>query len=397
MKKILLGTTALLGVGAFAGTAAASDGIKLSLGGFYRTAYMVNFDDDGGDGTELGANENTDGLFTDGEIHFKGEVTLDNGLTAGVRVELEAEQEGDQIDESFAYFSGGFGQVRIGNDDSAMQGSCITPPGGSTNFGAFSPGQWAANDSNAISSGGAIVAPTSNSVCFGVDNDRTKMVYYSPNFSGLSFALSYTPDGGAEGNANSGGHNGMGTRGDDTSSHNVSAYLTYAYEGEGWGLTWGGGADFEGRIDGDGAGNNDDEDAADFYQTGLVLSFGGLSVGGAFQYYNDFGNTIDENNDGWVAGGGVSYNVDAWTVGLGYSHLDFQNDDTSGEAGDDDFDVTRDRVVLTGSYAMGPGIDLDAEIGYTWVNVDGADDGSDADNADDYDALEIGIGTSFTF
>jgi outer membrane protein OmpU len=386
MKKVLLGTTALLGVGLMAGTAAASDGIKLSLGGFYRTAYMVNFDDD--NEGELGNDRNTDGLFTDGEVFFNGSLTMDNGLTVGVRIELEAEQEGDQIDESFAYFQGNFGTVRIGNDDSAMQGACITPPGLTTNFGAFSPGQWASNDSVAIQSGGTINAPTSNSVCFGVDNDATKMVYYSPNWSGFSFALSYTPDGAAEGAGNSGGHNGMGARADGSSQHNVSGYVSYGYEGEGWGLNIGGGADFVGRVDGDGD-EDTDEKAADHYQTGVVLNFGGLSVGGAFQYYNDFSGTSD---DGWVAGGGVSYNVDAWTVGLQYSHLDFDN-----EVADDDFDTTRDRIVLTGEYAMGPGVSLDASLGYTWVDVSGADDGSDADNADNYDAFEIGIGTAFTF
>lgn len=386
MKKVLLGTTALLGVGLMAGTAAASEGIKLSLGGFYRTSYTVNFDDD--NGTELGNDQNTDGLFTNGEVHFNGSLTMDNGLTAGVRIELEAEQEGDQIDESYVYFQGGFGTVRIGNDDSALQGACITPPGLTTNFGAFSPDNWSSNDGVAIGSGGAINAPTSNSVCFGVDNDATKLVYYSPSFGGFTFALSYTPDGGAEGDGAHSAHYGMGDRPDGSSQNNVSGYVSYGYEGEGWGLNIGGGADFVGRVDGDGDGDTD-EQRADYYQTGVVLNFGGLSVGGAFQYYNDFGGTED---DGWVAGGGVSYNVDAWTVGMQYSHLEMDN-----TSGDDDFDASRDRIVLTGEYAMGPGISLDASLGYTWVDVSGADDGSDADNADNYDAFEIGIGTGFTF
>lgn len=395
MKKSLLGSTALfsttfLSMGLAATAADASEGIKLSLGGFFRTTYMLNFDDDGAG--ELGNDRNTDALSPNGEIHFKGEATLDNGLTLGVQIELEAEEEGDQIDESFAFIEGGFGQLRLGNDDSALENACITPPGLSTNFSAFSPDYWAANDSAAISSAGAIVAPTSNSVCLGVDGDATKMVYYSPDWGGFSFALSYAPDGAAEGAGNSGGHNGMGARGDDSSQHNVSAYLTYAHEGEGWGLTWGGGVNFEGRADGDGAANDDDEDTADFYQSGLVLTFGDFALGGAVQYYRHFGNTIDVDAEGWVAGGGASYTIDALTLGLQYSRLDFEN-----ETPDDDFDVTRDRVVATAEYAVGPGISLDASLGYTWVDVKGADAGSDADAADDYDAFEIGIGTAFNF
>jgi len=52
-----------------------------------------------------------------------------------------------------------------------------------------------------------------------------------------------------------------------------------------------------------------------------------------------------------------------------------------------------DRAVLTANYALGPGIDLDGEVGYTWVNTDS----DDADIVDNYDGLEIGIGTAITF
>ena len=46
MKKVLLGTTALLGAGLVASPAFAADGIKLGVGGFFKEAYMVVFDDD---------------------------------------------------------------------------------------------------------------------------------------------------------------------------------------------------------------------------------------------------------------------------------------------------------------------------------------------------------------
>jgi hypothetical protein len=49
--------------------------------------------------------------------------------------------------------------------------------------------------------------------------------------------------------------------------------------------------------------------------------------------------------------------------------------------------------VLTGNYALGPGINLDAEVAYTWIDTDP----EAADGVDDYDALEIGIGTNITF
>jgi hypothetical protein len=143
----------------------AADGVKLAVGGYFKEAYMVVFDDD--DEGELGNERNTDGFFNDAEVHFTGETTLDNGLTVGARIELEGENDDDQIDEAWIYFSGGFGEVRIGSDDDALANSCIVPPGGTGNFSAFSPNQWGANGSLVA----AIFGPfSSNSVCTGVDD-----------------------------------------------------------------------------------------------------------------------------------------------------------------------------------------------------------------------------------
>jgi outer membrane protein OmpU len=78
--------------------------------------------------------------------------------------------------------------------------------------------------------------------------------------------------------------------------------------------------------------------------------------------------------------------VDAWTVGAGWAHTET---DIAG-FGDDDI---IDRVGVTGSYAMGPGIDLDAGVFYTWG--ESADDAGDA--ADEYDSLEFSVGSSISF
>jgi predicted porin len=411
MKKVLLGTTALLGVGTLAGGAMASDGIKLDVGGFFRTAYQVNFDDhsaSNSDGTtDLGHDHANDGVFSDAEIHFKGEVTLDNGLTAGARVELEGEQSNDQIDEAYIYFSGGFGEVRVGSDDDAMQAMCVTPPGSTSNFGATSPDNIASNTGLLLSSdtNGTI---SSNSVCTGVDGsnsdnaaggrtDAQKIVYFTPNFSGFQLGVSYTPNDGVENQTGEGGgpHIGMPAESSNRARHNFSAYATYSYEGDGWGLTWGGGGGWEGKVEDGSDTNGTKRKASDFYQTGLNLSFGGFKVGGAFEYYNDIAATQDNNDesrslDAWVAAGGVSYNVDAWTVGLQYSHGRYQFLDTNTNNKGHD---TQDRIVLTGNYDMGPGISLDAEIGYTWTGTSQ----SNNDAIDNYDSLELGIGTAFTF
>jgi predicted porin len=379
MKKVLLGTTALLGAGLVASPAFAADGIKLGVGGFFKEAYMVNFDDDS-EG-EAGNEHNTDGFFNDAEVHFTGSTVLDNGLEVGARIELEGETDSDQIDEAWIFFSGGFGEVRIGSDDEALANACIVPPGGTGNFSAFSPNQWGAN------------TITSNTVCTGVDDrgDAQKIVYITPSFAGFQLTVSYTPNGGDERHIDGvGPHVGMPHNDDGESRHNLSAYATYSFEGDGWGLTAGGGGSWEGHVEQQ---PGPDRNPQDFYQAGLNLTFGNFAVGGVFEYFH---NALDQGGDeinNWSAGGGISYTMDAWTVGLQYSHLDSDNDGSSDTA-----DFQQDRAVITGNYAMGPGINLDAEVGYTWVDTDpeGALN-SEGNTVDDYQSLEIGIGTNITF
>ena len=379
VKKVLMASSALLGVGLIASPAMAADGIKLGIGGFFKTAYMMNFDDDGeGD---LGNERNTDGVFSDSEVHFTGSTVLDNGLEVGARVELEGEDDaGDQIDEAWIWFSGGFGELRMGSDDDALANACIVPPGGTGNFSAFSPNQWGAN------------TLTSNSVCSGVDDrgDAQKFVYISPSFAGFQLTGSYTPNGGDERHGDGvGAHLGMPANTDGESRHNVSLYGTYSYEGDGWGLTAGAGASFEGHVE---QAPGPDRDEQDFYQAGLNLTFGNFGVGGVFEYYNDFIDQGASDLDRWVAGIGTAYTLDAWTFGAQYSHLD-QESNNSATA--DEFQ--QDRVVLTGNYAFGPGINLDGEVGYTWIDTDPEGGTVTGTDVDDYNSLEIGIGTNITF
>lgn len=388
-RRQLIATTAIVGAGLTAAPAMAGDGVKLTIGGFFSEAYMVVFDQDG-EG-ELGNERNTDGFFNSAEIHFDGSTTLDNGLTVGARVELEGENDDDQIDEAWVSFSGGFGEARIGSIDDALSYACILPPGATGNFSAFSPDQWAAN------------TVISNPACVGVDEsaggDAQKILYFSPVFGGFQLALSYTPNGGDQNHTDvAGPHVGMPFNDDDESRHNVSVYLTYTYAGDGWDVTWGGGGSWEGHVE-HAAGPNRKEQ--DFYQTGLNFTFGNFAIGGVFEYFND---ALDRSGkdeppgeavaiDAWVAGVGVAYALDAWVIGAQYSHLDADNDADAAIS-----DLTQDRAMLTATYALGPGIELDGEIAYTWVDTD-PEGGvtTDGVDTDDYDAIEIGIGTTITF
>jgi predicted porin len=120
-----------------------------------------------------------------------------------------------------------------------------------------------------------------------------------------------------------------------------------------------------------------------------------------FEYYNDvLDRTSNESDagdvtamDSWVAGGGIAYEFAPWTVGAQYSHLDA---DGGGDSVVSDF--TQDRAMITATYDLGTGVQLDAELAYTWVDTDPEGfttaDGVEIDN---YDALELGMGVALTF
>jgi predicted porin len=394
VKHLLLGSSALVGAVAAAMPAVAEEPIRLSVGGYFKSAYMVVIDQD--EEGEPGNGTNTDGFFSDSEIHFTGSTVLDNGLEVGARVELEGETDEDQIDEAWIWFSGGFGEVRIGSDDDALANSCIVPPGGTANFSAFSANQW----------GGNFNFLGSNTVCTGVDDesDAQKILYITPNFHGFQLTASYTPNPDAETHINGGGpHLGMPASDPDVADADLSAYLTNTYEGEGWGLTWGGGGSWEVNLDGppDAGPLEVDANEQDFYQTGLTLTIGQFAFGAAFEYQNDISNIdaaplFTQELDKWVAGGGIAYTHDAWVFGLQYSYSDADlSVDAPALVASDGFELVHQRVVATANYALGPGIQIDGEIGYTWSDIDPEVSLVGVDP--DYDGLEFGIGTSLAF
>jgi predicted porin len=349
----------------------ASDGVKLSLGGFFRSAYGVTFDDDAQG--ELGDDTNLDGLGHDAEIFFMGETTLDNGVTVGARIEMEAENDSDdQIDNVYAFFKGGFGEVRLGAQDGAAGNMYMLPPGSTANFGPYSP--------NTI---GSVLSPGffDPEASLAQQDAVMKIVYYTPQWKGFSFGLSYTPndDEKTESGTDHVASSFHPDRSNGSANHNVALAMHYDFEGDGWGVNLGAAGYWEGDVEGTSA---DDAEQAG-YNLGANVSIGALQVGVAGTLLDD-GNAAGQ--DIWLVGSGFAYTVDAWTIGGGYAIMV-----TEVEGFSDDSKLQR--AGLDFSYAMGPGIDLDGGIFYTWNEA--ADD--DGDNADNYDALEIAIGSALTF
>jgi hypothetical protein len=375
MKRVLLYGTALAGAAASTTGAEASDGIKLEVGGFFKLTYQGVFDKKSGN--HFGNHRNLDAFNHNGEVWFVGETTLDNGLTIGAQVELEAEDAADQIDQSFVYWQGDFGKVQIGSQDKAIANYCLLPPGATGNFSAFSPNSWGSNDPIG-----------SNAACVDTENNDQGIVYGTPNFAGFQLWVSYTPSNNAEG-YNQNGVNGAGTPSnpDGTAHHTVSAYATYSYSGDDWGLDWGGGGSWQTRFNGtEGVSDGKSND----YQTALNLTIGRFAVGGVMEYFEEGG----EDNNAWVAGGGFAYTADPFVFGMQGSHGHYEGTDAFSLTQNPGGSRNLNRIIATMDYAMAPGVNLDAEIGYTWFDDSGA---GVPDDQDHYHAFNVAIGSVFNF
>jgi predicted porin len=365
MKKQILAGTALTALAAAASGAQAEEPVRLSIGGYYVGAagFTVGGDDAIKDVTRPYA------FKQDVEVHFSGETTLDNGLTIGVALQLEGQTSEDQIDNVYAYFSGGWGEVRFGDTSEAMAELCyLSPDGANGIFGSDSP--WF-NFSNAAVGGG--YAGT-NGTCYGLDDNSTKIVYFSPTFGGFHFAASYAPDG-TEDTRNT--LSGAGTRFTNNSgefSEIVSVGATFEHDFNDVSFVIGGGGTWSLDREAD---PNGVDDASD-YNAYVNVSYAGFTFGGATEWRYNFG---AEGEDRRVFSTGVSYGIDAWTFGVGWSHGDYEVID-----GEDNLDI----IALTAGYALGPGITLAAGIEFDDYDSDSTSSTSDA-------SFGFGLGTSIDF
>jgi outer membrane protein OmpU len=376
MKKLLLGSTALVAAGLVAGEAYAADGVKLGIGGRYMGAAGVNAIQDFEDNT---GNEHprTYVFKQDVEVYFLGETTLDNGLTVGARIELEGQTSSDQIDAVFAYFSGGFGEIRFGDTAEALAQFCYLVPSASGIFGADSP------NFNFSDNAYALGYAATNGTCYGVDDKSTKIVYFSPNFAGFSFAASFTPDN-TEDTRNTVA--GAATRPDQDigqNSENVSVAANFTHDFNGVNLILGGGGTWSLERENK-QGTNVDERTE--YNAYARVGFAGFTFGGAYSLRS---NTNLSGADAQVYGAGVTYNWDAWTVGFGWTHGDYEYYATPPDVLED-----HDVFSLTASYALGPGIQLDGVVEY---DIDSFDGNGVAGTFDNYEGLAIGVGTLISF
>ncbi len=354
MKNLILGTTALVAATALtAGVASAAEKkevqpIKLGVSGYLQTSFVAASYDAG------------DQLPTDirheGEIHFTGSTTLDNGLTFGVNIQLEARQSTDQVDETFMYVQGSFGRVVMGSENSASYLMHYDSPSPVPAWGLDSP--------NAEASGMATVSTYTTRI-----SDADKITYFTPRFSGFQLGASYTPD-------------------SDGETAGGKVYSAIADEGtadEGYSI----GANYIGNF------NEVSVKASAGYEVvtrsasledsdeitvGTQIGFSGFTVGAAYKFSQDVSGVSDADEHYWSAG--VKYGQGPWTIGLQYAGLAL--DDASGDGEQHGF-------LVGGSYILGPGITAFGGIQHWQAE----DDLVSADTGEDATIFFVGTALSF--
>lgn len=376
MRSTLLNSTMLVALGFVVRNAAAADGVKLEIGGSYQGAAGVVFSEDFSGSSGVGGSDVRNYVFKqDVEIHFSGETTLSNGLAVGAYIELQGQTDTeDQIDKVYAYFGGSFGELRFGDLEEAYAQLCYQVPSASQLFGADSPNF---NFSNA----GIAGFDATNGTCAGLDDNSTKVVYFSPAFGGFQFAASFAPDN-TEDTRNT--LQGAGTRltnDEDQNSETLSLAVSFQQDFNGVNIIAGGGAtqSFQKET------NPDNTDRARSYNAYAQVGFSGFTFGVASELRENFGST---SADQWVYGAGGTYEWDKWTVGLGWTHGDYEKVVGANDVGP--FNADHDIVSMTASYALAAGISIDGVLEYSNYKSRDAE-------GPDYQGIAAGLGTNIDF
>ncbi|WP_033070331.1 porin [Thalassospira australica] len=345
MKKILVASSALVAVG-FAGAAQASEPISLSVGGYMEQWAGVADQDD--------AYESYNAFQSDTEVHFAGSTTLDNGIEVGAKIELEGEEsDGSQVDEQYLYINGGFGQVKLGQEDGVQTDMLTVAP---------STGPVNAQDGDLASWVNINTSDTNVTANIYGYSDAKKVTYYTPVLGGFRAGVSYTDD--------------------DTSEH--------ADKATGGDARYGVGVEYSGDFDAvsvkvSGMAEGDGDDGRN-YHVGANVGFGAFTVGGSYgaansEYLDGADNAT--NGDAFGYDFGVGYAMDAATVTLTY----FYGEDEAGSATAED---SLSNLHLGLSYTLGAGVTWKSSV-FMFDNERDASGGTDNDG---YGAV-TGLALSF--
>jgi len=365
MKKLLLGSTALVAGGLMAAPAMAADPIKIGVGGYYQFFALAGSVEGvyAPDGTSV----QYKGLqfIQEGEIHFIGQSKLDNGTTVGLTVELEGWNTPistvtgtgsvRQIDEAFLFAFGDWGRIEFGSRDQATYRMYYGAPSALLGWG------WVQHNSSFNWASNAMLAnPAQSAATFftigGQFQDVNRVNYFTPRFMGLQVGVGYAPK----------------------INQNVNALLGGGLAGSGVNALTAGVCGFNDATTASNCATNDNS-WQDMFDVGFnyLNKFGDVTVAlfGAWQYasFVPSYNQLAANNSNLVSGAnlaawkqwaiGAQFGFAGFTVGASYS---WDNNGLGGNTytgGDSD----SRKFAIAAMYETGP---WQMSFGWGHVNTD---------------------------
>jgi predicted porin len=403
MRKLLLGTTAVVGAALLApAVAVAQEAPTVRVGGYFR-AYFGYTQQTGQAPTNVSMNAQNGGandansavgnsnqsarlgktdISTDAEIHVFVNGKTANGLTYGAVVEMQFDSaEGSvrpgarravqskttaAIDEMYAFVaSPTLGQIRFGDEDG--------PFGGLMNTG------WVSN----FGTGGVfgdfesfVTRPTRTGTTPGSVGDNSKIIYLSPQFFGFDIGVSYAPNEG-EGedtgclnsfaSTNCDRVTAITNPGGNARSHDMPGRRNEVQ----WMARWRGslaGVGLSASVGGmhaqvvkniDLAGNIDRNlRNPEVYQAGLQATYMGFTLGGGYQWGNTnffYIPTARGVKDMSMIYGGLSYTAGPVSIGANMYSGQYSGSDANPRG------QRRWAYSVGANYRLAPGLDLVAE------------------------------------
>ncbi|WP_272005942.1 porin [Roseovarius sp. ZX-A-9] len=357
MKKHLLCTSAIIGC-AMAAPATAQEW-DLNWGGYMN--QHVAYTDLSGNlaGTGAGQTDNDGiGFHSTTEIIFSPSITLDNGITFGINVQMEGENNGGGaigIDETYMTISGDtLGRIVIGSENSAGYTSMVAAPGvtsmyiNSPSISAFIPLSGSTGGPLPGIFRGAMVSAYTE---VGRNNDVDRLTYFTPSFNGLTVGVSYARNNGGNALTN---HN-----------NNNAAGLTDIFDiGLNYSQTFGSTSVTVGARYGTADSNVGGISDPDTWGIGMQIGFADFTVGGHYA----------ENDNGVAAGVG---DQEGWSFGVTYDApgpwafeaLTFQGESKATGAAGANEEYTAYRIGA--SRDLGPGVDWDIYAVFAEVDDNG--------------------------
>lgn len=361
MKKILLGTTGLIGAALLA-TAANAETPKVTLGGFADFQAGYTSDDFDNSTRAVGfRNDNTVTVRVDGKTN--------GGLGYGAVIDLEADttndadNQGVNASRTFTYLGGNWGRFEMGSVESSaatmrVDASTLAVATGGINgawtyfINPFSSSS-TTNGANFISTS-KLVSEHGATTEFGDEStyNATKINYYTPKFSGFQAGVSYTPS--LQGRGQSLGRIDESAAPGALDQGNVfNGALSYDNTFNEIRVALAATGEIAKANDATVVANEREDIRA--WNVGALAGFQGFSVAGSYGNWGDSGQLKTANGDAeyWTVGGGY----EAGPIGLSVTYLDSAYETS---AVDSDFS----NIVVGADYKLAPGLTPYAEVSF---------------------------------